>query len=474
MTIELARTGPLAALTLTLALSACKSAPKEITMEVKQGAPAKGEIAFEVKTEPGAWVYVYRSTKKPSYGATSGNSSKGARADSNGNATVAVYFDEDSTDPQTYHVSASHRDEPKVKLPVIKELFKTKERKVEKDFDVTAPWKFDGGRCRGTGPKCTVSLDYSGNLKVTAPDGTKITWGKAAATVAGGNAQLGLGDDVLFTVPVSVLHEPQGGAGVTVPYTLTFPTGQTATGSTDVARKLLQERIVARLRPVEKGTGVAFPGDDAAPEKPRAAFYMYRKRLFGEAQRLSDVDLIVVTDDKTRTSSCGTYTASSGSSISYSITYYDENIKLVDRRTGRVVSQRFFRAPPERCPTSFSAKAGANAGTSSFPDRAQVEAFIAAAVPPSPARYPDTPGAAAPAPAPPPAASADPAASAAPSAPPAPTAPAPTAPAPTTPPAAPPKPTTTAPPKPAPAPTPTATAKKPPAPIPKKPTIKKK
>jgi len=109
------------------------------------------------------------------------------------------------------------------------------------------------------------------------------------------------------------------------------------------------------MAPAEQGKPVKFAGDADAPAKPRNVLWVWADevRLFGTAARLGELDLVAfVSSDKKRLGTCDYQGEKTSKTIERVAYHY--NLRLVDRRTGKVVRKDRLRADdPPPCPASI-------------------------------------------------------------------------------------------------------------------------
>lgn len=234
------------------------------------------------------------------------------------------------------------------------------------------PWGFDAGNCFGKGPSCAISSSGV-ELSVVAPVDTKVTF-HGQHVVKGAVAR--------FPLPAAELERLAAHAfdakpfHVDVPVSLAFPDGKTAKGSVAFHAASAKSEFLSKLSGAAKGP-VAMPGDDPAPPKARAMWLSSGCSRFvspGKAAKLADYDLVAFCESKTRARVCGPYHSASGKTASYELHFYDELVKIHDRRTGAVKAQRTFVAPSVGCPSSFMGKGSSSEG--SWPDDKAVSAWL--------------------------------------------------------------------------------------------------
>jgi hypothetical protein len=105
------------------------------------------------------------------------------------------------------------------------------------------------------------------------------------------------------------------------------------------------------------GKGLALPGDGSTPKPPRTLVEIdgSTKNSYGDPTTLRDLDLVAIRTSKTVEGTCGTYQGRDGTTERIEKNLYHEQVDVYDRRTGARVQSRFFRAPPEACPTTIQA-----------------------------------------------------------------------------------------------------------------------
>jgi hypothetical protein len=120
--------------------------------------------------------------------------------------------------------------------------------------------------------------------------------------------------------------------------------------------------------------GLPLPDDGPTPRPPRTLVDVDFKdvNLYGNPTVLRDVDLIAIRTSKTVEGSCGSYRGRDGTTTTVEKNDYHKQVDVYDRRTGRRVSSRFFRAPPEPCPATIHA----GSSVSSFVPDGDIRAYL--------------------------------------------------------------------------------------------------
>jgi hypothetical protein len=103
---------------------------------------------------------------------------------------------------------------------------------------------------------------------------------------------------------------------------------------------------------IDKGP-MTFGADDVAKGAPRSIFVV-GDELIGAQVKFREVDLIAVPlrEERDAGRSCGGY--GSGGTVSAPLVYVDRNVKVYDRRSGKVVKEKKFTAPID-CPKMVTA-----------------------------------------------------------------------------------------------------------------------
>lgn len=227
-----------------------------------------------------------------------------------------------------------------------------------------------GARLWVSGGQGSVELK-DGMIKVVGEKGTKVTVGAQEVTVTGASQQTPL--DIVALVENKKVSELKS-AAAKVPVNFTLSDGTKLTGELEVYPVEVTKALSQKLQGAMKGP-VTFGKGDEAPPKPRALADVTGSSLtlYGDGPGVRSIDLVADGDYTTRTSSCGTYrNTATGVVVSIGREMNDKKYTIYERRTGKVVGSRFFRAPLPECPQTLTQEQT----VSSYPDSAQMEAYL--------------------------------------------------------------------------------------------------
>lgn len=200
-------------------------------------------------------------------------------------------------------------------------------------------------QCLGKKFACSGGFNY-GKLTVTAPKGTVVALGEQSATVgAEGKAEIAYAIERHLSQPIATLNT------ITLPLSLTFPNGKLTT--TLSAEVLQTERWPLWWLQKTGKKGRTLPGEPAYNGKPRV-MWAESHGYFGTPKVVHEVDLIAKYTTRTKKRSCGRFRArSGGKSVRYHVKAETEAWKIFDRRTGKRIASKTFRARYPKCPRTI-------------------------------------------------------------------------------------------------------------------------
>jgi hypothetical protein len=228
-----------------------------------------------------------------------------------------------------------------------------------------------GSRLWVTGRQGSVEVK-DGSIKVDGEKGTKVTVGSQEITVTGAAAQQ-TPLDVVALLEKKKASE-LASANAKVPVVLTYADGTKLTGELQLYGAEIGKALGLKLKGAMKGP-VSFGKGDEAPPKPRAIVDITGStfKLYGDGPGPKAIDLVADSDFITRTSSCGTYRNSvTGVIVSIGREMNDQKYTIYERRTGKVVGSRFFRAPLPECPETLTQEQT----VTSYVDSSEVDAYL--------------------------------------------------------------------------------------------------
>jgi len=202
----------------------------------------------------------------------------------------------------------------------------------------------------------------AGTLTATGcPKGTRITLATASASADSAPLTLSVDlSDRLVALPAALDTEKP--LRIPLPLSVALP-GQKPFPATFEASGF-EQQVRDRFASVKSGP-VSLGPRDARGSRHGAALIEGRGwHLSGDAVVAREIDLVAFRAAAgTRTSSCGTYTQrTTGKTQTLSLTLTDTAATLYDRRSGRVLGRRTFRATG-RCGDTAGAAAGGFSGT---------------------------------------------------------------------------------------------------------------
>ncbi len=212
--------------------------------------------------------------------------------------------------------------------------------------------RFRGQRileCSG-GHKCRVEFSL-GALKVTGPAGTKVKFGSQTGTLSA-NEQLRVNLEPWPYLKGKTIAQIKA-MKPSIPVELTFPDGKTA--SSTISGDELKPWSWAYTYYSYKEGGKKIEGEPAYNGKPRGLAHY--GTVYGAPKTLAEIDLVATDKRKTDTKGCGVFkNKKKGSSRGYTLKRENKTVTVYDRRTGKQLHQKVFKAEFGRCPTVIGTK----------------------------------------------------------------------------------------------------------------------
>jgi hypothetical protein len=200
--------------------------------------------------------------------------------------------------------------------------------------------------CLGKKYSCKGSFIY-GKLRIEAPKGTVVTLGNQKATTdENGKAEIAIDMAAHLSTPMAELDK------LSLPMSLTFPEGklERVVGAAPLGAERWPSLWLSRIGK----KGKKLPGEAAYTGKARA-MWATGKGFYGDPKSVLEVDLIAKGSTSTRKRSCGRFRArSGGSTVRYYVKAETERWKVIDRRTGKRIASKTFRARFPKCPRTIT------------------------------------------------------------------------------------------------------------------------
>jgi len=210
-------------------------------------------------------------------------------------------------------------------------------------------------------PSTCKGVVAGGVLSATGcPVGTRFTLGTATTTSTSATVSLSVDlSERISGLPATL--DTAKPLRIPMPLSVALPGGKTY--STTFEATGLEQQVRDRIASVSKG-GVSLGALDKKGTRHGAVLIEGRKwTLSGDAQLAREIDLVAYREEGgSRTSSCGNYTQrSTGKTQTLSLSLSDATATLYDRRSGRVVAKRTFRATGSCGDTAAAAAGGFSA-----------------------------------------------------------------------------------------------------------------
>jgi hypothetical protein len=207
-------------------------------------------------------------------------------------------------------------------------------------------------------------------MKVNAPSGTKIEFGKSSFTSTGDSSDKMTIEltEYLIGMKMKDLEGSTPKAELKIPIKVSFPDGAVVTEEVVLPGQRAAKSVIPVLSAISKGP-VMIPGEPPAAGD-RSMVYLEGASSstlthYGADETFGELDLIAIkTNLPERLKPCGEYKGA-GKTGSFGVSFFDTNIKVYDRRSGKLLKEKTFTAPAMACPSSIDAKASGASMTSS-------------------------------------------------------------------------------------------------------------
>ena len=215
------------------------------------------------------------------------------------------------------------------------------------------------------GHECAIEWrDYT-TLVVSAEVGTVLEVAGQQWTVESSPQEIPAAADVMLAeVSMDELLEISGGGYYDLLVSLTFPSGDVASGQLNLSAMQQKSAVATLFNEVVNGP-VALTNEGTGH-----AILVYPPELTSrmihleEIQSLGDVHYVALVEQvNVGERGCGSYQNSAGEWGSAIVQVYDHIVKLYDRRSGELMAENTFNAPSSGgCPTSFNSAVGRGGG----------------------------------------------------------------------------------------------------------------
>lgn len=353
-----------------LALTGCRSKPLQMTAtgKVLTDGP-KEKVVLDIQTEPGVEVSTYTGSRNA------------VTADATGKATLTVDWDAYGAD-KTFYISGNKTEKRLVGRPRFRYGSVSVTLKRPPGVKITPSATTSSTSTYGTrasvacvgGKSCTGTIANSLTLTLTDVDaGTTVDYAGTKGRTA--TRTISLSPDVgqyLGAVSLADIFKEYPVSSFDLPLKLEFSDGTTVQTKANLPANALRPALGSTFSKLSQGP-VRFPGDGDGPVGSRSLLLVPKGTLFGDATKMADLDLVAVVTDKTRTLSCGSYRgAITGKITTLDRNLYDGEVKVYERRTGKVRASRTFLAEAPACPTSTYNSASLTA----YYDQTQLEPWL--------------------------------------------------------------------------------------------------
>ncbi len=345
----------------TVATLACGETPTP-TAEVSariEARPSGEMVVVSIDTAPEMMVHV---------GLRSSPSSRGARTDARGHATIEV-----PAEPG-----------PQIVLPVSFERHSSLDREVRVSRPLVLAYDSALEQMRCPAASCGVGLDWGTLHASSFAEGTTIRMGSARAVSNGNDATIQLDAVALASRWDLARALAEGPLALPDPLTIEMPGGEPWEGPVDVSLAARMRLLTLALVPAARGGTVALP-----PATGRAVAVMEVReeggdphastlRIVGDAHALSDLAAVALVRPIPRAvADCGRYTApSTGESLVVRREATDADVRVIDARTGALSEQRVIRGPTPACPSQLSAYVSVGRVVGADIDQRAIDRFL--------------------------------------------------------------------------------------------------
>jgi hypothetical protein len=134
--------------------------------------------------------------------------------------------------------------------------------------------------------------------------------------------------------------------------------GKALEGTFELPGNFVDAYVIAQLEAAAKGKVVAFGPEDKGGDEPRAL--LFDGKVLGEWSSYDHIDLVAgLTKVAKEAGNCGSYkNTKTGEVVTIHKEARNHVYSVYDRRTGKLVKKREFRARPPACPTKIDPKEG--------------------------------------------------------------------------------------------------------------------
>ena len=353
-------------------LGGCRSKPIPVTGTGKVVTEnGKEKVVLEIQTDPGTKVSTYSSGRAA------------ATADATGKATLTINGWDGYSAEKTFYVSADKSEKRLVGRPRYRYgstsivLTRPPAVRITPSTSSTTSTSTYGTRasvsCVG-GKVCTGSINNAFSLALTDVEpGTTVEFAgtRGRTTTRAITLAPDLGHN-LATVSLGDVFKDYPLSNFDVPLKLEFSDGTKLETKANFPANALRPALGTTFGKLSAGP-VKFPGDADGPVGSRSLLLVPKGVLFGEAEKVTDLDLVAVVTDKTRSLSCGSYRGQvTGRITTLERTLTDATVNVFERRTGKIRATKSFFAEPPPCPTSTYDSASLRA----YYDGTQIEPWV--------------------------------------------------------------------------------------------------
>ncbi len=196
------------------------------------------------------------------------------------------------------------------------------------------------------------------SFKVSGPGSYTIDLGGSKASGTGGATATYDASSAYVSTPASNLTSTSTSCvGLTIPLNLTLD-----------GKPLFNGKLQRGCADYKQGWGfnktdftpVVFGARDVAPPGARRGL-LFGQTLIGTPATLGEIDLVAAeVSESRRRVGCGSYSNSTGNTITLSGNVITQTLEVRERRTGKVVARRPFTGKGTPCPENISLKKGAS------------------------------------------------------------------------------------------------------------------
>lgn len=237
-------------------------------------------------------------------------------------------------------------------------------------------------KCEGIAGAGWITRPKAGKLAIelTFPPGSSFLYDGKTTTPADGKftASIDAWPIIRALTPTQVaLKESTNGVTTRFPFPVTVTSGgQTYELPFAVPYSEFVHSAYEIYERAAKGKPGLFPGEAAVAKGKPASSLFQSMAIVGDATRADEVDLVATTDSRVRTLSCGSFASADGTTRgSVKAEMADLVATVRDRRTGKKLGEKTFRAPDATCPDSIQGAGGAMV-TGTAADEGEAQTWI--------------------------------------------------------------------------------------------------